>query len=46
MIKVVECINKTDDLLQQPLMQCAANDNNDNDGCDDDDDNDDAVRSK
>ena len=41
MIKVVECINKTDDLLQLPLMQCAVNDNDDDEADDDDCDNDD-----
>ena len=32
-----ECINKTDDLLQRPLMQCATNDNDDDAEEDDDD---------
>ena len=36
MIKVIECINKTDGLLRLPLMQCAVNDY-DHDEADDDD---------
>ena len=37
---MVECINKTDDLLQQPLMQCAGNNNYDGEADDDDYDDD------
>ena len=43
MIKGAECINKTDDLLQQPLMQCAGNNNDDGEAAHNDYDDDDVY---